>query len=141
MNPTVTNPFRLPAIQHDGLSALRNALHETVEPSTARLPGLEELIGRRGCRGQDRRRISAAGGTPLVVAEKVGHAPARALGVIAQMLLAAVRRGTPRLTPPPPPLACRSALCVPEYSFRGRWSALQHAKRTPARTAAAPEES
>jgi integrase len=36
----------------------------------------------------------------------------------------------------------RSALCVPEYSFRGRWSALQHAKRTPARTAAAvPEKS
>ena len=34
---------------------------------------------------------------------------------VAQMLLAAVRRGTPAS-----PLACRSALCVPEYSFRGR---------------------
>lgn len=44
LNPTVTNPFRLPAIQHGGLSALRNALHQTVEASTAGLPGLEELI-------------------------------------------------------------------------------------------------
>jgi hypothetical protein len=44
LNPTVANPFRLPAIQHGGLSALGHALNQTVEASTAPLPGLEELI-------------------------------------------------------------------------------------------------
>ena len=43
LNPTVANPFRLPAIQYGGLAALWHALHQTVEASTARLPGLEEL--------------------------------------------------------------------------------------------------
>jgi len=42
----------------------------------------------------------------------------------------------------PPPDPASPTPCVPEYSFRGRYSALQHAKRTPARTAAAaPEKS
>ena len=42
----------------------------------------------------------------------------------------------------PPPDPASPTPCVPEYSFRGRCSALQRAKRTPARTAgAAPEKS
>ncbi|QYJ04515.1 hypothetical protein KUV85_02220 [Nocardioides panacisoli] len=40
---TVANPFRLPTIQHGGLAALGQALHHTVEASTAPLPGMHEL--------------------------------------------------------------------------------------------------
>jgi hypothetical protein len=43
LSPTVTNPFRLPAIQHGGLTAMRQALEQTIDASTARLPSLEEL--------------------------------------------------------------------------------------------------
>lgn len=40
---SVTNPFRLPAIEHGGLAALRNALDQAVKASTTPLPNLEEL--------------------------------------------------------------------------------------------------
>lgn len=43
LSPTGANPFRLPAIQHGGLAAMRLALEQTIDASTARLPSLEEL--------------------------------------------------------------------------------------------------
>ena len=40
---SVANPFRLPAIEHGGLAALRNALDQALNASTTPLPNLEEL--------------------------------------------------------------------------------------------------
>lgn len=39
----VANPFRLPAIEHGGLAALRNDLDQALNASTTPLPNLEEL--------------------------------------------------------------------------------------------------
>jgi hypothetical protein len=39
----VANPFRLPAIEHGGLAALRNALDQALRASTTSLPNLDEL--------------------------------------------------------------------------------------------------
>ena len=46
LSPRPTNPFRLPAAQHGGLAALRDALDRTVRASTTPLPGMEELTSR-----------------------------------------------------------------------------------------------
>lgn len=40
---SVANPFRLPAIEHGGLAALRNALDQALSASTTLLPNLDEL--------------------------------------------------------------------------------------------------
>ena len=40
---SVANPFRLPAIEHGGLAALRNALDQALKASTTPLPNLDEL--------------------------------------------------------------------------------------------------
>ena len=47
LSPPAANPFRLPAAQHGGLAALRNALDQAVRASTAPLPDLAELTTQR----------------------------------------------------------------------------------------------